>query len=85
MPWNVPAQGSAGACAPRERVDSINTRPDRRSSACAARRENVKSRMRCGSAPSRTRRATRCASVLVFPEPAPAMIASGGAGRAPVP
>src|SRR3954471_8089941 len=43
----------------------------------AARRENVISRMRCGSAPLRIRVATRCASVLVLPEPAPAITSSG--------
>ena len=53
-------------------------RPTRRCSDCAARREKLSSRMRCGSAPSSTSRATRAASVSVLPEPAPAMISSGG-------
>ena len=43
----------------------------------AARREKVISRMRRGSAPLTIRCATRCASVLVLPEPAPAMTSSG--------
>ena len=43
----------------------------------AARREKVISRMRRGSAPWTIRWATRWASVLVLPEPAPAMISSG--------
>ncbi len=56
----------------------------------AARREKVRSRIRPGSAPWATRWATRCARVLVFPDPAPAMISSaresvaspeGSAGR----
>ncbi len=47
------------------------------SSRAAARREKVSSRMRRGSAPLTTRCATRCASVLVLPEPAPAMTSSG--------
>src|SRR3954463_13374623 len=43
--------------------------------------------MRCGSAPLRIRVATRCASVLVLPEPAPAMTSSGRVSPAvsPVP
>jgi hypothetical protein len=49
----------------------------RRSSSSAARRENVSSSMRCGSAPWAIRCAARHASVLVLPEPAPAMISSG--------
>src|SRR3954471_18263717 len=53
----------------------------------AARRENVISRMRCGSAPLRIRLATRCASVFVLPEPAPAITSSGRVSLAvsPVP
>ena len=51
-------------------------RSARRSISAAARREKVSSRMRCGSAPFITRCATRCASVSVLPEPAPAMISS---------
>ncbi len=47
----------------------------------AARRENVISRMRRGSAPQTMRWATRWASVLVLPDPAPA-ITSNGAKRA---
>ena len=43
----------------------------------AARRVNVSSRMRSGRTPDSTRCATRCASVLVLPVPAPAMISSG--------
>src|SRR5271166_5527778 len=49
----------------------------------AARRVKVRSRMRCGSAPLRTRCATRWARVFVLPVPAPAMIRSGGDGRPP--
>ncbi len=43
----------------------------------AARREKVISRMRRGSTPLTIRWATRWASVLVFPDPAPAMTSSG--------
>ena len=46
----------------------------------AARREKVISRMRRGSAPLTMRWATRWASVLVLPEPAPAMTSSGARG-----
>ena len=49
----------------------------------AARREKVISRMRRGSAPLTIRCATRWASVLVLPEPAPAMTRSGPAGAPP--
>ena len=45
----------------------------------AARREKVMSRMRRGSAPFTIRCATRCASVAVLPDPAPAMISNGAA------
>jgi len=45
----------------------------------AARRENVINRMRRGSAPLTIRCATRCASVLVLPEPAPAITSRGPA------
>ena len=49
-------------------------RSTRRIISAAARRENVSSSMRRGSAPLTMRCATRWASVLVLPEPAPAMI-----------
>src|SRR4051794_2110032 len=49
----------------------------------AARRENVISRIRRGSAPWTIRCATRCARVLVFPDPAPAMTSRGGAASPP--
>ena len=51
----------------------------RRFISTAARREKVINRMRRGSAPARIRWATRCASVLVLPVPAPAMTSSGPA------
>jgi hypothetical protein len=61
-------------------------RVTRRVISSAARREKVSSRMRCGSAPFTTRWATRCASVLVLPEPAPAITTSGaGAPASPTP
>ena len=56
-------------------------RSTRRVISAAARRENVISRMRRGSAPLTIRWATRCASVLVLPEPAPAMTSSGAPAR----
>jgi hypothetical protein len=49
----------------------------RRVISAAARRVKVNRRIRCGSVPLRTRRATRWASVLVLPVPAPATIKSG--------
>ena len=54
-------------------------RSTRRAISAAARREKVSSRMRRGSMPLTMRCATRCAKVLVLPEPAPAMISSGRA------
>ena len=75
MAWNVPAQARpAAALVPLAR---LRMRSARRSISAAARREKVSSRMRCGSAPVMTRCATRCASVSVLPEPAPAMTSSG--------
>ena len=44
--------------------------------------EKVVGNIRRGSAPLTIRWATRCARVLVFPEPAPAMTRSGGPGAA---
>ena len=49
----------------------------------AARRENVIRRTRLGSAPPTIRCATRWASVLVLPEPAPAITSSGANGPGP--
>ncbi len=84
-PWKVPAHGSCGAgWVERSPSARCSTRPTRRCSSCAARREKLSSRMRCGSAPSSTSRATRELSVSVLPEPAPAITSSGGARpRAP--
>src|SRR5688572_3237490 len=56
---------------------SVVMRSARRCISAAALLEKVRSRMRRGSTPHTTRWATRLASVLVFPEPAPAMIRSG--------
>src|ERR1700724_3157754 len=56
-----------------------------RAISAAARRENVSSRMRRGSAPLMIRCATLCASVLVLPEPAPAIIKSGPASASAAP
>ena len=79
--WNVPAHGSAasaaGVVARRGRPPAATMRSARRVISCAARRENVSSRIRRGSAPRAISAATRCASVCVFPVPAPAMIRSG--------
>src|SRR5262249_58915866 len=52
-------------------------RSTRRVISTAARREKVNSIIRRGSAPRTMRCATRCASVLVLPVPAPAMMRSG--------
>lgn len=57
--------------------DALGDAGHRRVRSDAARREKVISRMRRGSAPFFSRRATRCAKVLVLPDPAPAMIKSG--------
>src|SRR5215467_5792810 len=74
--WNVPDHGRSTCCVPRA-VAVI--RFTRRIISSAARRVNVKSRMRCGSTPLTTRCATRWARVFVFPDPAPAITSSGGA------
>ena len=76
MPWNVPDQGRSAA--PRAPPDWWQIRRARRVISAAARRVNVSSKIRRGSAPFPIRWATRCASVWVFPDPAPAMIRSGG-------
>jgi hypothetical protein len=85
MAWKVPDQPSASMPAPaRGSADAATVatmRATRRVISAAARRENVSSMMRRGSMPLTTRCATRCASVLVLPEPAPATIRSGGACR----
>ena len=52
-------------------------RSARRVIVTAARRVNVRSRMRRASAPRTIKCATRCAGVFVLPVPAPAMIRSG--------
>src|SRR6266850_7200010 len=70
--WKVPDHGRRTCIA-----SSPTMRCARRVISIAARRLKVRSRMRCGFAPSRMRCATRCASVLVLPVPAPAMISSG--------
>ena len=58
---------------------SAITRCARRVISSAARRVNVSSSMRSGGTPASSSRATRCASVLVLPVPAPAMTSSGAA------
>ena len=79
MAWNVPDQASASAVAPALGPRACAAmRSTRRCISAAARREKVRSMMRRGSAPQTTRCATRCASVLVLPVPAPAMMRSGG-------
>ena len=81
MPWKVPDQASAAA-APSAGADARGRRSARPAGhLAAARREKVISRMRRGSAPLTMRWATRWASVLVLPEPAPAMTRSGPAMR----
>src|SRR6266404_6500576 len=78
MPWNVPAQASASVMMPALSPITLRAiRPTRFVISDAARRENVISRMRRGSAPLTIRWATRCARVLVLPDPAPAITRSG--------
>src|SRR6185369_12642451 len=88
MLWKVPDQGRLGsACVCGKPSAFCSTPATRRSISCAARRLKVSSIMRCGSAPWRIRLATRCASVLVLPEPAPAMTSRGrvSCAESPVP
>ena len=79
----MPDQGNSTVSAPRTGLPGrLETRIcwARRVISSAARRVNVNSNKRRGSAPPRISRATRCASVLVLPVPAPAAINSGGSG-----
>ena len=69
MVWDFPPSVSSSA------LRRISTA--RRRISIAARRVKVSSMMRAGSTPLSTRCATRCASVLVLPVPAPAIISSG--------
>jgi len=67
MPWNVPAQFSASVIRPALSPSTLRAmRSTRRAISLAARRENVISRIRRGSALLTMRWATRWARVLVF-------------------
>src|SRR6266540_188015 len=73
--WNVPPHtrpDAARSLAPPPRSPST-----RRSISAAARRAKVTRRMRSGRTPRSMRWATRCASVVVLPVPAPATMSSG--------
>ena len=84
MPWKVPAQFSASVMTPALSPITLRAiRSTRLVISAAARRENVISRMRRGSAPLTIRWATRCASVLVLPDPAPAITSNGANGPGP--
>ena len=76
--WNVPPHT---ASPPGIRTPSPRSRrripSTRRVISCAARRVKVSSRMRRGSTPLAMWKATRFASVVVLPVPAPATISSG--------
>ena len=74
-----------GRAAAPPRARPLRMRSTRRVISAAARREKVKSMMRRGSAPFSIRNATRCASVEVLPEPAPAMMSSGPASPTAAP
>jgi hypothetical protein len=85
MAWKVPAQLSAPVSGPANAPPeagrfapkaSLPMRWTRRVISTAARRENVMSRIRRGSAPLAARCTTRWASVLVLPDPAPAITRS---------
>ena len=81
--WNVPDHSMRVAFGWKalDRGDSRSAacamRSARCSISCAARRVNVSSAMRSGATRCSSRNATRCASVLVLPVPAPAMINNG--------
>src|SRR5688500_11463097 len=65
MPWNVPAQLSASVMMPASAPRTLRAiRSTRFDISAAARRENVMSRIRRGSAPLTIRWATRWARVL---------------------
>jgi hypothetical protein len=76
--FDVEPNHRSAAAAPA-RARPLRMRSTRRVISAAARREKVRSMMRRGSAPFSIRNATRCASVEVLPEPAPAMKAGHGA------
>src|ERR1700730_16848068 len=85
MPRKVPAQVSASVIIPAPwPITWEDIRSTRRAISAAARRENVRSKMRRGSAPSTIKCATLCASVLVFPDPAPAITSKGRAAVPPL-
>ena len=78
--WKVPAHTSASLMGEQLAPMTLpEIRVTRRVISAAARREKVINKMRLGSAPLTIRCATRWASVLVLPDPAPAMTRSGGA------
>ena len=77
MPWKVPDHSTRPGPEPPLFGIWAAICSARRVIVCAARRVKVRSRMRLGSAPRTMRWATRCASVVVLPVPAPAMIRSG--------
>ena len=83
MPWKGPAQVSASVATPALLPMTLRAiRSTRRVISAAARRENVINKIRRGSAPLTMTWATRCASVFVFPGPAPAMTRNGRPGQA---
>jgi hypothetical protein len=78
MPWYVPAQVGASVMITALSPMTLRAiRSTRLVISDAARRENVIRRIRRGSAPW----TIRWASVLAFPDPAPAMTSKGGAAN----
>ena len=81
--WKVPPQTRPRRTDGEETFDGAGRLPAvsavsaRRIISAAARRVNVSSRILAGSAPWATSQATRWASVVVFPVPAPAMMSRG--------
>src|SRR5208282_559594 len=80
IPWKVPAQSASVMIAALSPITPRAIRSTRRAISPAPRREKVISRILRGSAPLTIKWATRCARVLVLPDPAPAMTRSGVPG-----
>jgi hypothetical protein len=81
MPWKVPDQASAAARSSRPGFVGAQMRSTRRVHLAGGAAREGQQQDAAGSAPQSTSCATRCASVLVLPDPAPAITSRGGDGH----
>src|SRR6202040_1969687 len=81
IPWKVPAQSASVMTPALSPITLRAIRSMRRAISAAARREKVISRILRGSAPLTIKWATRCARVLVLPDPRPGNDEEWGARR----